>query len=190
MNITEDEQAEIDLAGEAAAFIEDPMDYVMSAGVSIPQHPKLPAGSVKIKLLPHHEGLPLPEYKTALASGLDLSAANYDPIPLNSMGNIVMVPTGISIEVPVGYEVQVRPRSGLASKNGITVVNTPGTVDADYRGEISVALVNLSGRRFTVERGMRIAQIVICPVVQADLEVVEELSISERGSNGFGSTGV
>ncbi len=101
-----------------------------------------------------------------------------------------MIPTGIIMEIPVGYEGQVRPRSGLAARNSITVTNTPGTIDADYRGEIKVLLTNLGGRRFTVERGMRIAQLVITPVVQADLNLVGELSETERGEGGYGSTGV
>lgn len=151
-------------------------------------HPVI--GAIYVKTLDHHEGLPLPEYKSDLASGFDLIAANYDPIYLNSMGSSVEVPTGICLEIPAGYEGQVRPRSGLARKHGITVTNTPGTIDADYRGEIIVLLTNLTGGRFKIERGMRIAQMVICPVVRGIITKVDDLGDTERGANGFGSTGV
>ena len=154
-----------------------------------PTHPHPHIGDLPMRLLPHFEGLPLPEYKSEHSSGMDLSAANFEPIHLNSIGSSAMVPTGICVELPHGYEGQVRPRSGLAAKNGISIINTPGTVDADYRGEIKVLLVNLSGRRFTIERGMRIAQFVLCPVVQATPVRVEELSDTVRGEGGFGSTG-
>lgn len=149
-----------------------------------------PVVDMKIKFLPHRDGLPMPEYKSIFASGIDLSAAITEDVPLNNPGATALIPTGVCVEVPAGYEVQVRPRSGLASKHGITVTNTPGTVDADYRGEILVSLVNLTGRRFIVERGMRIAQMVVCPVVQANLIVVDELSDTDRGTGGFGSTGL
>lgn len=160
------------------------------SGAEEPQksHPSI--GDIRITLAPHHEGLPLPEYQSVLASGFDLIAANDDPIYLNTIGASAMIPTGINVEVPVGFELQVRPRSGLAAKHGITVTNTPGTVDADYRGEVSVLLTNLKGGRFTIERGMRIAQAVICPVVQGRLVVVDSLSDTERGTGAFGSTGV
>lgn len=151
-------------------------------------HPVI--GAIYVKTLDHHDGLPLPEYKSDLASGFDLIAANYEPIYLNSMGSSVEVPTGICVQIPAGYEGQVRPRSGLARKNGIIVSNTPGTIDADYRGEIIVLLTNLTGGRFKIERGMRIAQMVICPVVRGTLTKVDELGDTERGTNGFGSTGV
>jgi len=161
--------------------------YDFGKPIPMGQHNKI---SMPIKILPHGESLPLPEYKTELASGFDICAANDAPIFLNSIGAAAMVPTGISIAVPEGFEAQIRPRSGLAAKHGITVTNTPGTIDADYRGEIKVLLTNLSGRRFTIERGMRIAQVVICPVYQADLVVVEEHNQTQRGEGGFGSTGV
>lgn len=151
-------------------------------------HPNI--GDIRVALEPHHHGLPLPEYKSALASGFDLIAANFEPIHLNNIGASAMIPTGLRFEVPVGYELQVRPRSGLAAKHGITVTNTPGTVDADYRGEISVLLTNLQGKRFTINRGDRIAQAVICPVVQGRLVVSDDLSDTERGAGAFGSTGV
>lgn len=151
-------------------------------------HPNV--GDIRVKLEPHHEGLPLPEYKTALASGFDLIAANDEPIHLNTIGASGIVPTGLCFEIPVGFELQVRPRSGLAAKHGITVTNTPGTIDADYRGEIKVLLTNLQGKRFTIERGMRIAQAVLCPVVQGRLVVSNDLSETDRGASGFGSTGV
>lgn len=153
-----------------------------------PRHPNV--GEIRVKLEPHHQGLPLPEYKSALASGFDLIAANDEPIHLNTIGASGMIPTGLCFEIPVGFELQVRPRSGLAAKHGITVTNTPGTVDADYRGEVKVLLTNLQGKRFTVERGMRIAQAVICPVVQGTLVITDDLSETERGTGAFGSTGV
>lgn len=145
---------------------------------------------VNIKILPHGMNLPLPEYQSELASGFDVYAATDGPIFLNSIGASTMIPAGISIAVPAGFEAQVRPRSGLAAKHGITVTNAPGTIDADYRGEIKILLTNLTGRRFKIERGMRIAQVVICPVAQAKLTVVEEHDQTERGEGGFGSTGV
>lgn len=151
-------------------------------------HPSI--GPLRYTTDAHYGDLPTPEYKSDLASGFDVYAANYDAIPLNSIGASCMVPTGLHLEVPAGFEAQVRPRSGLAAKHGITVTNTPGTIDADYRGEIKILLTNLSGRRFTVERGMRIAQIVIVPVVRAELERVESLSDTVRGDGAFGSTGV
>jgi dUTP pyrophosphatase len=153
-----------------------------------------PDGGIKIKmsLMEHFEGLEVPKYQTHLASGFDISAAISEPIHLNTVGATAMIPTGIKLEIPPGFEAQVRPRSGLAAKHGITVTNTPGTIDADYRGEIKVSLtkVNMSGGRFKVERGMRIAQIVICPVVQPPLIVVDDLSQTVRGEQGFGSTGI
>jgi dUTP pyrophosphatase len=145
---------------------------------------------LSIKRLPHLGDLPLPKYQSKLASGFDIYAAIDSPIFLNSIGASAIIDTGISIAVPVGFEAQVRPRSGLAAKHGITVTNTPGTIDADYRGEIKVILVNLGGRRFTVERGMRIAQVVICPVVQANMIEVDDHDQTERGDGAHGSTGV
>ena len=159
--------------------------------VNPPSHPD--GGIViNISLMEHFEGLEVPKYQSHLASGFDVPAAISEPISLNTIGATAMIPTGIKLEIPPGFEAQVRPRSGLAAKHGITVTNTPGTIDADYRGEIKVSLtkVNMSGGRFKVERGMRIAQIVICPVVQPKLVVVTDLSETERGDRGFGSTGI
>ena len=144
---------------------------------------------VAVKILAHGEGLALPEYKTALSAGADLLAAVTADTVIPAGGR-ALVPTGLSIALPMGYEAQVRPRSGLALKNGITCLNTPGTIDADYRGEVGVILANLGGEDFTVERGMRIAQIVIAPVTQLQWQIVDDLSETERGSGGFGSTGV
>lgn len=171
------------------AELETALSFSMADDVIPVGHPQI-VGGLRYTTLSHFEGLPEPEYKTLLASGFDITSANFDPIHLNTVGATAMVPTGICLEVPPGFEAQVRPRSGLAAKHGITVTNTPGTVDADYRGEIKVLLTNLSGRRFSVERGMRIAQIVICPVVQVGLIRVDELSTTERGAGAFGSTGV
>lgn len=131
----------------------------------------------------------LPSYQTPLSAGMDLRANNEAPVVLNSLDRAI-IPTGIFIELPPGYEAQIRPRSGLASKKGISLVNSPGTIDADYRGEIGVILVNLSKEPFTVERGERIAQMVIAKHDQAQWVEVSELGQTERGAGGFGSTGV
>lgn len=134
-------------------------------------------------------GNPLPEYATALAAGMDVRADNAEPIVLHPLER-ALVPTGLYLEIPAGYEIQVRPRSGLAIRKGITVLNSPGTVDADYRGELRVILVNLSNEDFTIERGERIAQIVLAAHARIEWEEVSELEASERGTGGFGSTGV
>jgi len=145
---------------------------------------------VDIHQLPHGEGLPLPAYQTTDAAGLDLLAAVPAETPLVlAPGKYAMVPTGLTIALPPGYEAQVRPRSGLAAKYGVTVLNSPGTVDADFRGEINVLLINHGDAPFSIRRGERIAQMVIAPVVQAQLVPVAALSATERGSSGFGSTG-
>ena len=133
--------------------------------------------------------LPLPSYATEGSSGLDLCANVSSPVILENMER-KLISTGISIALPIGFEAQIRPRSGLAVKHGITVLNTPGTIDSDYRGEIRIILINLSKKNFTIERGMRIAQMVIQPVTKASLKLVEDLNETERGAGGFGSTGV
>ena len=130
----------------------------------------------------------LPKYETSGSSGMDLAANIDDKITIDS-GKTVIIPTGLSLSIPKGFEVQIRPRSGLAAEQKITVLNTPGTIDADYRGEIKVILINLGKDSFIVERGLRIAQMVVCPVVQAQLKEVNDLSETERGKGGFGSTG-
>ena len=132
---------------------------------------------------------PLPAYATPLAAGLDVRADNAEPIVLKPQER-TMVPTGLYLEIPAGYEVQVRPRSGLAAKRGVTVLNAPGTIDADYRGEVCVILVNLSTEPFVIERGERIAQLVLARHEVIEWEESEELAASERGAGGFGSTGV
>lgn len=144
---------------------------------------------VNIKQLPHGEGMKLPHYATSHSAGMDLMAAIDQDIILK-VNQRVLVPTGISIALPDGYEAQIRPRSGLAFKNGITVLNTPGTIDADYRGEIGVVLINLGDKDFTVSREMRIAQMIIAPYIQAKFNEVEDLDSTTRGKGGFGSTGV
>ena len=131
----------------------------------------------------------LPKYETSGSSGMDLSA-NIDSDVNIEPGNSAIIPTGLAISIPKGFEVQIRPRSGLAAKQKISVLNTPGTIDADYRGEIKVILINLNDKVFTVEKGLRIAQMVVCPVVQAKLEEVSELNDTDRGKGGFGSTGI
>ena len=141
---------------------------------------------IKLSRLPHGDGLPLPRYASADAAGLDVTAA--EELSLQP-GQRHAVATGFAIEIPRGYEVQVRPRSGLAFKNGITCLNTPGTIDSDYRGEVKVILVNLGQEPFEIRRGERIAQLVPAPVLRADFIEVGELGESKRGSGGFGSTG-
>ena len=130
----------------------------------------------------------LPKYETNGSSGMDL-AANINSIINIEPGNIAIIPTGLALSIPKGFEVQIRPRSGLAAKQKISVLNTPGTIDADYRGEIKVILINLGQESFKVEKGLRIAQMVVCPVVQAILKEVDDLNETERGKGGFGSTG-
>jgi dUTP pyrophosphatase len=145
---------------------------------------------VDVCQLPHGQGLALPAYQTAHAAGLDLLAAVSEDAPLVLMpGKHAMVPTGLTIALPIGYEAQVRPRSGLAGKQGVTVLNAPGTVDADYRGEINVLLINHGTEPVTIRRGERIAQMVIAPVARAEFVPTAQLSSTDRGTGGFGSTG-
>ena len=142
---------------------------------------------MKVKIV-NRSPYPLPAYATALSAGMDLRADLQEPLVLGTLER-AMVPTGLYIELPAGFEAQIRPRSGLAAKHGISIVNAPGTVDADYRGEIRVILVNLSNEPFTIEPGERIAQMVVARHEQVEWESVEALSESGRGSGGFGSTG-
>jgi dUTP pyrophosphatase len=145
---------------------------------------------VRVTRLPHGADLPLPEYQSALAAGLDLLAAVPADAPIElAPGARALVPTGIAIALPPGFEGQVRPRSGLAARHGVTVLNTPGTVDADYRGELQVILVNLGAGPFIVSRGMRIAQLVVAPVQRIKLVEVDALDTTVRAQGGFGSTG-
>lgn len=145
--------------------------------------------TIRIKWLAHGEGLPAPAAASALAAGADLRAALPEGEPLMlEAGKRAIVPCGFAMALPAGYEAQVRPRSGLAAKHGVTVLNSPGTVDADYRGEVMVILINLGEAPFRIERGERIAQMVVAPVVQPDF-IVGELDETERGAGGFGSTG-
>jgi dUTP pyrophosphatase len=145
---------------------------------------------VSVKRLPHFHGIDLPAYATPDAAGLDLRAAVPDDAPVTlAPGERALIPTGLAIALPPGYEAQVRPRSGLAWKHGVTCLNSPGTVDADYRGELKVILVNLGQEPFVVARGERIAQMVIAPVTRLSWAVTETLPDTERGQGGFGSTG-
>ncbi len=144
---------------------------------------------VDVRRLPHGAGLPLPAYATAGAAGMDLLAAVDAPLTIPPGGR-VLVPTGIAVALPPGYELQVRPRSGLALRHGIVLPNSPGTVDEDYRGELLVIVMNAGDAPFAIERGMRIAQAVLAPVVRARWHEVESLPPSGRGEGGFGSTGV
>lgn len=144
---------------------------------------------VKLKRLENGIGLGLPAYETAGSAGADIKAAVEAPVTLKP-GERGLIPAGFAMALPVGFEAQVRPRSGLAVKNGLTVLNAPGTIDSDYRGEVKVSLINLGAEPFVIERGMRIAQMVITPVVQGDFAEVDELDETVRGAGGFGSTGV
>ena len=145
---------------------------------------------ITLARLPHGDGLPLPHYQSALAAGLDLIAAVSADAPIViAPGERALIPTGIAIALPPGFEGQVRPRSGLALKHGVTVLNAPGTIDADYRGEVQVVLVNLGRESFTVERGARVAQLVIAATMQVSISVVATLEETTRGVRGFGSTG-
>ena len=148
------------------------------------------AVSIQVVPLAHFEGLMLPAYETCGAAGMDLRAAVAEdaPIVLNP-GERVMAPTGLTIALPHGYEAQIRPRSGLAAKHGVTCLNSPGTIDADYRGEVKVILINHGEAPFVITRGERIAQMVISPVTQASFETVSQLDATDRGGGGFGSTG-
>ncbi len=143
---------------------------------------------LKLKRLPHGHDLPLPQYQTEHAAGADVHAAVTDPITL-APGQRELIPTGFAYEIPPGHEMQVRPRSGLAFKHGVTVLNAPGTIDADYRGELKVLLINHGQEPFQINRGERIAQIIVAPVTKAQPTEVSELSNTQRGQGGFGSTG-
>lgn len=143
--------------------------------------------SLKIKTLPHFKG-ELPKYQSTLASGFDVRAQLDKPMVIKP-GERAMLATGLSFEIPPGYEIQSRPRSGLAAKHGISIVNTPGTIDADYRGEVKVILINHGQEAFEIQDQERVSQFILAPVVQADFELVEELSSTDRGAGGFGSTG-
>ncbi|MBM1175291.1 dUTP diphosphatase [Microvirga arabica] len=146
---------------------------------------------LRIQRLAHADGLPLPRYETAGAAGMDLIAANPAdaPIVLQPMQR-ALIPTGLVLQLEPGFEAQVRPRSGLAFKHGVTVLNAPGTIDADYRGEVQVLLVNLGSEPFTVTRGMRIAQVIVAPVIQVEPLEVEQVDETPRAAGGFGSTGL
>jgi dUTP pyrophosphatase len=145
---------------------------------------------VRVKRLPHGEGLPPPSYQSEHAAGLDVVAAVPRSAPITlERGDRALIPTGFVLEIPFGYEAQVRPRSGLAIKYGITLLNSPGTVDADYRGELMVIVINHGTEPFTVQRGDRIAQLVIAPISHVEIAEVDELAATARGQGGFGSTG-
>ena len=146
--------------------------------------------TVAVRPLPHFEGLELPAYETLGAAGMDVRAAvpEDDPMVLHP-GERLMVPTGLSVAIPSGYEIQMRPRSGLAAKHGLTCLNSPGTIDSDYRGELKVILINHGAEAFTISRGERIGQMVLAPVTRLVWETVDSLDETDRGSGGFGSTG-
>lgn len=143
---------------------------------------------VRVRRLPHNQDLPLPAYATEGAAGMDLLAAVAEPVVV-APGQRVLIPTGLAIALPAGYELQVRPRSGLALRHGIVLPNSPGTIDEDYRGEIQVIVLNTGSEPFRVERGTRIAQAVLAPVVRAAWEAVADLDMTTRNAGGFGSTG-
>ena len=144
---------------------------------------------IQFTKLPHAGDLPLPSYESEYAAGMDIRAALEDPITLQP-GARKLIPSGLKMAMPQGYEAQIRPRSGLAYRNGVTMLNTPGTIDADYRGELKMLAVNLGDESFTIKHGDRIAQMVIAPVIQAKINEVKQLSETERGDGGFGSTGM
>ncbi len=148
----------------------------------------MPSVPVRVVVLPHAEGLPLPAWQTEGSAGADVRAALSEPLDL-APGERRLVPTGLRLALPPGWELQVRPRSGLAAKHGVTVINSPGTIDADYRGELFVPLVNLGAEPFRIERGERVAQLVLAPVFHAAWQVVASLDDTARGTGGFGSTG-
>jgi dUTP pyrophosphatase len=145
--------------------------------------------TIQVRVLPHGEGLPLPAYATEGAAGMDLLAAVAAPVTVDP-GKRALIPTGLAIALPPGFEMQVRPRSGLALRNGIVLPNSPGTIDEDYRGEVQVILLNAGDAPFIVERGMRIAQAVVAPVVRAEWREVDSLDDTARSTGGFGSTGI
>jgi dUTP pyrophosphatase len=147
-----------------------------------------PTLTVKLSVLPEGEGLPLPTYMTDASAGCDLYAALERPLTL-APGERALIPAGFCMALPDGYEAQIRPRSGLATKHGVTCLNTPGTIDADYRGPICVLLINLGSQPYTITRGDRIAQMIIAPVERAQFKRAEELSVTLRATGGFGSTG-
>ena len=144
--------------------------------------------NIDIQVMPHGLGLELPQYQTIGAAGMDVRAAVSEPIVLAPLQRAA-IPTGIKMAIPTGFEVQVRPRSGLAFRSGISIPNSPGTIDSDYRGEVKVLLINLGSEDFTITRGMRIAQLVVARVIQAELTIVSSLDNTDRGEGGFGSTG-
>ena len=135
------------------------------------------------------KNISLPKYETAGSSGMDLAADVKENIEIKP-GKSEMIPTGLAVSIPKNYEIQIRPRSGLAAKNQVSILNTPGTIDSDYRGELKVILINLGNKSFVVEKGLRIAQMILCPVIKANIKEVETLGSTKRGSGGFGSTGV
>ncbi|MGE3530047.1 MAG: dUTP diphosphatase [Methyloceanibacter sp.] len=146
--------------------------------------------TLRVKRLPHGEGLPLPSYQSEAAAGLDVVAGVPEEAPVTiAPGARALIPTGLALELPQGYEAQVRPRSGLALKQGVTLLNSPGTIDADYRGELMVILVNHGDQPFLVRRGDRIAQLVVAPVTHVEIVASEALAATARGQGGFGSTG-
>jgi deoxyuridine 5'-triphosphate nucleotidohydrolase len=147
-----------------------------------------PTRSILVRRLPHGEGLPLPAYATDGAAGMDLLAALSEPVILRP-GARALIPTGLAVALPPGHEMQIRPRSGLALRHGIVVANSPGTIDEDYRGEIGIILLNTGSEPFTIERGMRIAQAVLCPVLRAVWQEIDALDLTDRAAGGFGSTG-
>lgn len=145
--------------------------------------------AISVSTLPHFGDLPHPAFESPGAAGMDIAAATLSDIVI-APGARCAVPSGLAMAVPAGYEVQIRPRSGLALRHGVTVANAPGTIDSDFRGEVKVILINLGEAPFTITRGMRIAQMVMAPVIQASLDLVETLDTTDRGEGGFGSTGI
>jgi dUTP pyrophosphatase len=162
----------------------------LDSGAESPHPETMSNITVQVRPLPHFEGLQLPAYETSGSAGMDVRAAvpEAEPMVLKP-GERAMVPTGLSVAIPEGFEIQVRPRSGLAAKHGLTCLNTPGTIDSDYRGEIKVILINLGAEAFAIQRGERIAQLVLAPVTRLAWREVDALDETARGAGGFGSTG-
>jgi dUTP pyrophosphatase len=179
------------LDGIAAEFGggDQAVDHALPTTERVEQGKDIPRIQLKVKKLPHFEGLPELAMATIGSVGVDLFCALSEPVCLNTMGARAIIPTGICLELPIGFEAQIRPRSGLAAKYGITVLNSPGTIDSDYRGEIGVILLNTSTKKFFVERGMRIAQLVVKPIIIPVIDYVDSLDMTGRGDGGFGSTG-
>lgn len=188
--VDDNEQLRRDFSGDDGDKLAEDFSAKIHPSENKTLEPQVSVLALKVERLPHYEGLPPLKQATIGSVGVDLYAAHDGTLLLNSIGATVIVPTGIKIELPHGFEAQIRPRSGLAANDGLTVLNSPGTIDSDYRGEIKVILTKLTTGKFKVERGMRIAQMVIAPVVFPKIVYVDDVNETDRGEAGFGSSGV